>query len=134
MAEWEQIFDEEPALLLRHDATDRAGVVSAIAEVIRYMVSRTAEDGSEDREALFVSVNATNGHARFSWWKLDESSAGEWSYTLELPQLWELSLEHDEGASFFDETCVEAFFDAHEASLSGMGAWFRTEVGGLQKH
>ena len=77
-----------------------------IRELVERMEADWVEEGRAKEEAIFIDINATNGHMMFSW---DKKGGGgcfydeNWpTYYLELRQLWEESLEHEEGAQHFD--------------------------------
>jgi hypothetical protein len=102
-----------------------------IAPLIRELIERMEADyvalGFAKEEAIFIDINATNGHMMFSW---DKKGGGACFYDenwpvfyLELKQLWRESLDHDEGAYHFDNQvhialcCVveELLIEAEEA-------------------
>ncbi len=60
----------------------------------------------------FFFVNSVNGFVDVGWVDAKFESAGDWTYTLWLPALNELCLEHPEGADHFVWTARCAIFDA----------------------
>ena len=56
------------------------------------------------KEKPFYSANATNGYIGIYLYNLDEmDQMGNSSYLLELPELWNKSRSHKDGAFFYDE-------------------------------
>lgn len=96
-----------------------------IAPAIRALVERMEADwlalGFAKEDAVFVDVNATNGHLMLTW---DKSGGGgcfydeNWPvYYLELKALWRESLDHPEGAYHFDNHAHIALCSVVEALL-----------------
>ena len=137
MSEWTPIYDGEPPLMLDSAATETADVAQVLVKAIAYMTSRTDDDGSHDRDGLHIYVNATNGYVRLNWVAADDSAAGEWVYTVQLQTLWERSLEHEEGAFFFDgtlRTAAIALSEHEVVDAAGLSVvTFETELGGFDE-
>lgn len=78
----------------------------AVRELIERMQAEWLAAGHAKAEAVFMDINATNGHIMFTWDHADGGAnfydEGWPTYYLELPDLWQESLEHEEGASHFD--------------------------------
>lgn len=58
------------------------------------------------------SETSVNGFVDVGWVDQTFESAGDWTYTLWLPALSELCLDHPEGADHFIWTTRSAIFDA----------------------
>jgi hypothetical protein len=100
-----------------------------IRELIERMETDWVAAGYAKEEAIFIDINATNGHMMFSW---DKKGGGgcfydeNWpTYYLELKELWRESLDHEEGAQHFDNQahialcCVveQLLIEAEEADV-----------------
>ena len=52
---------------------------------------------------ILIYTNATNGYLQVSWYNSETQKSLESSILwLELPKLWQKSLDHEEGAFYFD--------------------------------
>lgn len=86
--------------------THFSGIAPCIGQLVEHMEANWVAQGFCKEEAVFIDVNATNGHLMCSW---DKKGGGacfydeNWPvYYLELKLLWHESLDHAEGAQHFD--------------------------------
>jgi hypothetical protein len=98
--------DEHESVLICK-ATYHTEIASAIRELIERMEADYLALGLPKEEAIFIDINATNGHLMFTW---DKKGGGACFYDenwpilyLELKELWRQSLDHEEGAGHFDQ-------------------------------
>jgi len=109
---WSKLNDSEPELYYHSTAKTDRGITNAIKVVFDRMLVRRQADKSETAQALLFRINATNGYIAIYWYSPEKDQfIGEWKYELIIKKLWEASLEHEEGAFFFDETCHSALYD-----------------------
>lgn len=101
--------------ILECDSTDYAIIALAVRDVIETMEKDWLALGKPKAEAVFIYIDATNGHLMFTW---DKSGGGAnfydegWpTYYLELKRLWKESLEHNDGARHFDDNAHMAICD-----------------------
>lgn len=133
-AEWLALHDGEPPLFLTRMGTTQQEVQAAYEEVALYMMGRAEEDQRENATKLFMFINATNGYVQLTWLNDDDEYASNWMYTLTLKGLWAASLEHEDGALYYDEMCIAAamsFAEQTEALPSSISVWCRTELSPL---
>jgi hypothetical protein len=87
----------------------------AVSELITRMEADWLAEAYGKAEAIFMDINATNGHIMFTWDHRDGGAnfyeEGWPTYYLELPALWQESMEHAEGASHFDSQAHMALCD-----------------------
>ncbi len=121
--------DEVGESILVCTSTNSDEMALAVRELIKRMEADWLAAGHPKAEALFMDVNATNGHIFFTWDHLDGGAdfyAEGWpTYYLELPALWQESLEHERGASHFDDAahvalCIEVGRVLCEAEETGI--------------
>ena len=106
--------DEVGESVLVCTSTSFEEISLAVRELIERMTADWLAAGHPKAEAVFMDVNATNGHIMFTWDHADGGAnfydEGWPTYYLELPDLWQESLEHEKGASHFDSQAGLALF------------------------
>lgn len=95
---------------LTSDATDYEEISKSLLEILRILL-KNKKDGklNPSLSKLAYWVNATNGYINMFWFQDengtpatgDDSDDGN----LQLKELWEVSLDHVDGASHFDFVC-----------------------------
>ena len=121
--------DEVGESVLVCTSTSFEEISLAVRELLERMTADWLAAGHPKAAAVFMDINATNGHIFFTW---DHADGGAnfyeeaWpTYYLELPDLWQESLEHEEGASHFDSQahialCIEVGRVMCEAEETGI--------------
>jgi hypothetical protein len=67
------------------------------------VIERMMKNEEKLANCISIYTNATNGYLRLACYDDDTKSyTGKYIYHLELPELWENSLSHEEGAYHFD--------------------------------
>ncbi len=105
---WEKIHpDEVGESVLVCTSTSIAEIGLAVRELIERMAAEWQAEGHPKAEAVFMDINATNGHIFFTWDNLAGGAnfyeEGWPTYYLKLKELWRESLEHKKGADHFDK-------------------------------
>jgi hypothetical protein len=112
-------------------STDSQEIGRAVRELIGRMTADWLAEGHTKAEAVLMIIDATNGHIMFTWDHLDGGGdfyAEAWpTYYLELKELWQASLEHERGASFFDDQAHYALSNEVERVL------FEAEESGIEE-
>ena len=118
---WKKLdLDKETVFV--SDATDYETVQRDLMLVIQRILDNKIDDAADDANTLLFYTNATNGYIRAMWYNPEtESAAGNVGYYLELKTLWEMSLEHDEGAFFFDNETHIGICCAYEEYFDDFG-------------
>jgi hypothetical protein len=78
------------------------------------MVTRRDLEGAHGATSLHLYANATNGYVDLAWLSPERTYIGEWRYTVRFPDLHHKSLNHEQGASFFDQQVRFAAFSLAE--------------------
>lgn len=100
---WRRLNDDEPELYFATTATDDVDLAKDLATVVRRMVTNRLADGvHRDIRALHFYTNATNGYVRIYWRDAEGRSVGQWFYTLLAQDLWQVAIDHADGAFHFD--------------------------------
>jgi hypothetical protein len=104
------------------DATDYTTAQRDLAVVVQRMIDNKTADAATDAEALLFYTNATNGFINIKWYNPEtEKTVGNLGYYLELKTLWEISLEHNDGAFFFDNQTHIAICCTYEDFMDDYG-------------
>ncbi|MCF2220464.1 hypothetical protein H9Q08_14345 [Chryseobacterium sp. PS-8] len=74
-----------------------------ITDDLIIVVERMIKNEEKLADNILIYTNATNGYLRLACYDDNTKSyIGQYIYHLELPELWENSLSHEEGAYHFD--------------------------------
>jgi hypothetical protein len=118
---WKKL-DVDKETMYVSDATDYETVQRDLMLVVQRMIDNKIDDAATDAKALLFYTNATNGYIKVMWYDAEtEQSVGELIYFLELKTLWEMSLEHDDGAFFFDNETHIAISCTYEDFMDDYG-------------
>lgn len=129
---WKKVHpDEVGESLLVCTATDYGEIGLAVRELIERMTADWLTAGYAKAEAVFMDVNATNGHIMFTWDHFDGGAdfyEEVWpTYYLDLPELHRESIRHERGSSHFDAV-------AHMALCEEVGrVLFAAEETGIEE-
>jgi hypothetical protein len=111
---WKKL-DVDKEMMYVSDATDYETVQRDLMLVVQRVIDNKTDDAATAAKSLLFYTNATNGYIKVMWYDGEtEQSVGELIYFLELKTLWEMSLEHDDGAFFFDNETHIAISCAYE--------------------
>jgi hypothetical protein len=105
---WRKARDHhERATILKCDATGFRAIGQSLGELIARMEADWLAGGHAREEAIFIDINASNGHLMVTW---DIKGGGgvysnpDWpTYYLEPRRLWLESEDHADGAEHFDK-------------------------------
>jgi hypothetical protein len=118
---WQKLDLDKETMFLS-EATDYDGVQADLMTVINRMMENKIEDAVTEGAALLFYTNATNGYIKISWYNPENDTfAGNVSYYLELKTLWNMSLEHEDGAYFFDKETHIGICCAYEEYFDDFG-------------
>jgi hypothetical protein len=118
---WQKLDLDKETIFLS-DATDYETVQRDLMLVIQRMLDNKTDDAASESGALLFYTNATNGYIKAMWYNPEtELSMGEVIYFLELKTLWEMSLEHEDGAFFFDNETHIGISCAYEDFMDDYG-------------
>lgn len=137
---WRRLNDEEPELYYSSKAKTKEEITADIYLVFNRMMDRRGEENAEDAEGLAFIINATNGYISMVWYNpTTKKAAGTWKYELKIEDFWQLSIDHQEGAFFFDNETYMAIFnfmDQHIYDETGkelVRVFVRRDIGGLNE-
>lgn len=115
---WKSLIENEPELYYFSNSITIQDLIADINRVFNRMLERQGEDDAVDASALAIVMNVTNGFLDFVWYNpTTQKSVGTWKYQLRLQELWEITLDHQKGAAFFDDECYLAIFKFIERHL-----------------
>jgi hypothetical protein len=118
---WRKL-DVDKETMYVSDATDYETVQRDLMLVVQRMIDNKMDDAATAAKSLLFYTNATNGYIKVMWYDPEtEASVGELIYFLELKTLWEMSLEHDDGAFFFDNEAHIAISCTYEDFMDDYG-------------
>jgi hypothetical protein len=118
---WKKL-DLDKETMFVSDATDYETVQRDLMLVVQRMIDNKTDDAATAAKSLLFYTNATNGYIKVMWYNAEtEASVGELIYFLELKILWEMSLEHDDGAFFFDNETHIAISCTYEDFMDDYG-------------
>jgi len=118
---WRKLDADKETMFLS-DATDYNTAQRDLTAVVQRMISNKTADEATDAKALLFYTNATNGYIRIMWYDAEtQKSIGKFVYYLELKTLWEMSLEHSDGAFFFDNETHVAICCTYEDFMDDYG-------------
>ena len=84
-------------------------IIKDITIVVKQVLKMKSFDNAESAKSLLFYANTTNGYIGIYLYDICEFvEVGNSSYLLELPELWNLSLNHTDGADYFDEITEKA--------------------------
>jgi hypothetical protein len=137
---WERLNNREPELYYNSKAKSREEITSDIKKVYERMLENKIGDSIPNPKGLLFIVHATNGYIVMVWFDGGiEECEGTWMYQLRIKDFWELSLNHKNGAFFFDQECHSAICDFMEEEIydeegnQKLDIFARHEIGGLKE-
>ena len=84
-------------------------IVKDISVVVKQVLKMKEIDKAESAKSILFYANATNGYIGIYLYDINEfEEVGNSSYLLELPELWDLSINHIDGAYYYDEMTEKA--------------------------
>ncbi len=119
------------------ESMDVDEIADDIAIVVNQAIKMKTKDFAEEAKEIMLYVNATNGYIGIYLYDIEKSTeVGNSSYSLQLPKLWEASLEHEHGSFFFDQMAEESaqeFADSEksESIKSKYKIYFSDELGDI---
>ncbi|MBK6525164.1 MAG: hypothetical protein IPG07_06150 [Crocinitomicaceae bacterium] len=106
---WINSEEYPPNKVYRTSSTEVNEVTVDLAVVIEQMIKMKISDNAENATDIMLYGNATNGYIGIYFYDMEELvEVGSASYMLELPDLFEKSLSHEDGADFFDAMVLKS--------------------------
>lgn len=137
---WQKLNDDEPELYYHSNAVKEEDVKKDLLVVLHKMKTNRLAERAEKADSLLFYFNATNGFISIVWFNSQVNKpTGTWMYQLLLETLWEASLEHEDGAFYFDKTCRYAVCDYLNDDIlenDGQQRWsvfIKTELNGIEE-
>jgi hypothetical protein len=85
-------------------STEVNEIVNDILTVVNQAIKMKATDKAENSNEIMLYANATNGYIGiYMYDTIEMTEVGHSSYLLELPKLWDISLNHEDGSIYFDD-------------------------------
>jgi len=104
---WIHYNDNQDDVVYRSSSTEVNDISIDLSTVVKKMIEKS-EELPQEIDAVLFYIDATNGHIGVYWHNTkDPLEVGE-EFTLEIPDLWDISLEHPDGSFYFDELTINA--------------------------
>ena len=134
---WINNEDYPPNKVYSTSSTEQKDIINDLEVVVDQVIRMRSEDNAEDSSTIMFYANATNGYIGVYMYDLNEmSEVGNSSYLIELPKLWDMSGEHEDGAALYDqitEDSVKTFGESQKGVdiKKDYSLYFTNELGDM---